>query len=55
MKWLARLRHDWTNNDGKPWEQWEPGPDLKDRVLVALAVALHVVLIGALVWMMVRS
>lgn len=36
--WWARLRHEWTKNDGKPWEEWAPGRDLKETVLIAVAV-----------------
>lgn len=36
---LLRLRHEWTKNDGKPWEEWAPRHDLKEMVLLgALAI-----------------
>lgn len=53
--WWSRLRHEWTKNDGKPWEEWEPGPDLKDRVLVSMAVAAHLLFIGAMIWMLIKT
>ena len=30
-----RLREAWTKNDGKPKEEWAPGLDLKEAVLIA--------------------
>lgn len=34
----SRLRSAWTRNDGKPKEQWAPGVDLKEAVLIGLLV-----------------
>lgn len=34
----SRLRSAWTRNDGKPWEEWAPGVDLKEMVLIGLLV-----------------
>ena len=35
----AKLRSAWSRNDGKPKEDWAPGPDLKELVLtVALVI-----------------
>lgn len=34
----SRLRSAWTKNDGKPKEQWAPGVDLKEAVLIGLLV-----------------
>tara|TARA_R110002012_G_scaffold302549_2_gene503623 strand:- start:113120 stop:113284 length:165 start_codon:yes stop_codon:yes gene_type:complete len=48
MKWLRRLRHEWIKNDGRPWEEWGPGPDLKDLLLRALCVVVGLILIGLL-------
>jgi len=50
MKWLTRLRAEWTKNDGKPIELWVPGPDLKDMVLRCAAIAFGVLQIGLVVW-----
>ena len=36
--WFDRLRHDWTKNDGKPWQEWAPGRDLKEIVLIVALV-----------------
>ena len=30
----ARLRSAWSRNDGKPREEWAPGIDLKELVLI---------------------
>lgn len=49
---LGRLRHAWTKNDGKLWEQWEPGPDLKDLVLRTGAVVTGAVAVIVSVLMM---
>lgn len=54
MKWLARLRTEWSKNDGKPVHEWAPGPDLKDITLRAAAVVLGVVQIGLIVWWMIK-
>lgn len=45
--WWARLRHEWTKNDGKPWEEWAPGRDLKETVLIAVAVLVVLLQIAA--------
>lgn len=38
--WWSRLRSAWARNDGKPWEEWAPGVDLKEMVaIVGLVVA----------------
>ncbi len=36
--WLNRLRSAWSRNDGKPREEWAPGVDLKEAVLIGLLV-----------------
>lgn len=53
MKPWSRLRHEWTKNDGKPREEWEPGPDLKETVLVVLLVICTLAMIGVSVMMWV--
>lgn len=50
MRWLSRLHREWTKNDGKPWEEWGAGRDLKEIVLIAVAAVLTVVQIGAVAW-----
>jgi hypothetical protein len=35
----SRLLSAWTRNDGKPREEWAPGVDLKEAVLIGLLVA----------------
>lgn len=57
MSWsdpFRRLRREWTKNDGKPIEEWEPGLDLKDVTLRVLAVVAGLVQIGLSVWWMIR-
>jgi hypothetical protein len=34
----SRLLSAWTRNDGKPKEEWAPGVDLKEAVLIGLLV-----------------
>ena len=34
----SRLRSAWTRNDGTPKEEWAPGVDLKEAVLIGLLV-----------------
>lgn len=48
--WWARLYREWTKNDGKPWEEWAPGRDLKETVVIVVVAILTVVQIGAGVW-----
>ena len=38
QRWLGRLRSAWSKNDGKPREEWGPGFDLKEAVLIVLLV-----------------
>lgn len=38
--WFARLRHEWTKNDGKPKEAWAPGRDLKETVAIGALTVL---------------
>lgn len=53
MKWLKRLPAEWTKNDGKPIEGWAPGPDLKERVLIAISILVAVIMAGAILWPLV--
>jgi len=41
----SRLLSAWVRNDGKPKEEWAPGVDLKDAVLIGLLV----VVVGVIV------
>ncbi|MNN95694.1 hypothetical protein D3C81_2145410 [compost metagenome] len=34
LLWLVAFHREWTKNDGKPQEQWEPGLDLKETVMI---------------------
>lgn len=45
-RWLRRVQADWTKNDGKPIEEWAPGPDLKDVTLRAVGIVCCVLQIG---------
>jgi hypothetical protein len=40
--WLSRLHREWTKNDGKAREEWAPGRDLKEAVLIGLVVVLTI-------------
>jgi hypothetical protein len=33
-----RLRSAWSRNDGKPRDEWEPGIDLKELLLIGALV-----------------
>lgn len=52
MDWLKRIRAEWSKNDGKPVEEWESGPDLKDTCLRTVAVIAGLIQIGLIVWWM---
>ena len=44
-----RLRSAWSRNDGKPKEDWSPGVDLKELVLIgALIVAVGAMAVGVI-------
>lgn len=48
--WWSRFRHEWTKNDGKPWEEWAPGRDLKEAVLIAVIAILTIGQVAAMIW-----
>ena len=49
---IRSLRHEWTKNDGKPWEEWSPGRDLKEMVLIgALAICTGLMIFGTIMLM----
>lgn len=35
---IALLHRKWTENDGKPWEAWAPGRDLKEMLMIGALV-----------------
>ncbi len=41
-----RLISAWTRNDGKPREDWAPGGDLKEVVLIGLLLVVVMALVG---------
>jgi hypothetical protein len=45
-KGWERLLSAWTRNDGKPREEWAPGVDLKEAVLIGLLVVVVAVMVG---------
>ncbi len=45
-KGWERLLSAWTRNDGKPKEEWAPGVDLKEAVLIGLLVAVVAAMIA---------
>ena len=49
QRWLERLRSACSKNDGKPREEWGPGFDLKEAVLVVglvVVVAAMAMIVG---------
>lgn len=50
----SRLLSAWTRNDGKPREEWAPGGDLKEAVLIGLLVVVVTVMIGLVVQGLIR-
>ena len=53
-KGWERVLSAWTRNDGKPKEEWAPGVDLKEAVLIGLLVVVVTVMIGLLVPGLIR-
>ena len=45
-----RLLSAWTRNDGKPKEEWAPGVDLKEAVLIGLLLVVVVALVAITVY-----
>jgi hypothetical protein len=45
-KGWERLLSAWTRNDGKPREEWAPGVDRKEAVLIGLLVVVVAVMVG---------
>lgn len=50
----SRLRSAWMRNDGKPKEEWSPGVDLKEAVLIGLMVVIVVALVGLTAYAFLR-
>tara|TARA_R110002051_G_scaffold231966_1_gene293810 strand:+ start:985 stop:1176 length:192 start_codon:yes stop_codon:yes gene_type:complete len=53
-KGWERLLSAWTRNDGKPREEWAPGVDLKETVMIGLLVVVVIVLLGLLAYALVK-
>jgi hypothetical protein len=53
-KGWERLLSAWTRNDGKPREEWAPGIDLKEAVLIGLLMVVVTVMIGLAVQGLIR-
>lgn len=54
-KGWERLLSAWTRNDGKPREEWTPGVDLKEAVLVGLLVGVGAAMVGLVAYAFFRS
>ena len=50
----SRLRSAWTRNDGKPKEEWAPGLDLKEAMLMGLLVVVVMALVGLVAYAFLR-
>jgi hypothetical protein len=44
-----RLRSEWSKNDGKPQEEWAPGLDLKEMVLIGALVVVVATTAGVVI------
>ena len=53
-KGWERLLSAWTRNDGKPREEWAPGVDLKEAVLIELLVVVVAVMVGLTAYAFLR-
>jgi hypothetical protein len=53
-KGWERLLSAWTRNDGKPKEEWAPGVDLKEAVLIGLLVVVVIALVGLVAYAYLR-
>jgi flagellar basal body-associated protein FliL len=43
-----------VRNDGKPREEWAPGVDLKEAVLIGLLVVVVMALVGLMAYALLR-
>jgi hypothetical protein len=50
-----RLRSAWTRNDGKPKEEWAPGVDPKEAVLIGLLLIVVIALTGLTAYAFLRA
>ena len=48
------MRSAWVRNDGKPREEWAPGVDLKEAVLVGLLVVAVIGVVGLTAYAFLR-
>ena len=53
-KGWERLLSAWTRNDGKPKEEWAPGVDLKEVVLIGLLVVVVIAVVGLTAYAFLR-
>jgi hypothetical protein len=53
-KGWERVLSAWTRNDGKPKEEWAPGVDLKEAVLIGLLIVVVTVMIDLVVPGLIR-
>lgn len=53
-KGWERLLSAWTRNNGKPKEEWAPGVDLKEAVLMGLLVIVVAAMVGLVVQGLIR-
>lgn len=51
----SRLLSIWVRNDGKPKEEWAPGVDLKEAVLIGLLVVVVIALTGLTAYALLRT
>lgn len=55
QKGWFRLRSAWSRNDNKPREEWAPGGDLKETVMMGLLVIVVAVLTGLTAYAFLRA
>ena len=53
-KGWERVLSAWTRNDGKPKEEWAPGVDLKEAVLIVLLVLVVACMAGLVGYAILR-
>mgnify|MGYP001595958239 CR=1 FL=1 len=54
LRLLLWLHRGWTKNDGRPWQDWAPGRDLKETALVSFLMLITVVMAGITIWPWLR-
>lgn len=50
----SRLLSAWVRNEGKPREEWAPGVDLKEAVLIGLLMVVVIALTGLTAYAFLR-